>query len=88
MYHDGPATAYLSLAPGELADYEGDGEWFKIAAVGASDGMNWDYRSSLRLNQVSMSVSTAMLGLTIVAVEIHHTKNHTARQIPDACRAS
>jgi hypothetical protein len=52
MYHDGPATAYLSKAPGELEDYEGDGDWFKIAAVGASDGVNWDYRSVKRVNQV------------------------------------
>lgn len=52
MYHDGPATAYLSKAPGELNDYEGDGDWFKIAAVPASDGMNWDYRSAAMINVV------------------------------------
>jgi hypothetical protein len=28
MYHDGPATAYLSKAPGELNDYTGDGDWY------------------------------------------------------------
>ncbi|PVI01056.1 lytic polysaccharide monooxygenase [Periconia macrospinosa] len=42
IYHDGPATAYLSKAHGEPNDYAGDGEWFKIAAIGASDGLNWD----------------------------------------------
>jgi hypothetical protein len=30
MYHDGPATAYLSKAPGErqLNDYAGGGDWY------------------------------------------------------------
>jgi hypothetical protein len=28
MYHDGPATAYLSKAPGELNEYKGDGDWY------------------------------------------------------------
>lgn len=27
IYHDGPATAYMSKAPGELNDYTGDGDW-------------------------------------------------------------
>ncbi|ORY04387.1 glycosyl hydrolase family 61-domain-containing protein [Clohesyomyces aquaticus] len=52
IYHEGPATAYLSKAPGELADYEGDGDWFKIAAVGASDGMNWDVRQTANINKL------------------------------------
>ncbi|KAF1833489.1 hypothetical protein BDW02DRAFT_599068 [Decorospora gaudefroyi] len=43
IWHQGPATAYMSKAPGDLNDYEGDGDWFKIAAVGASDGLTWDY---------------------------------------------
>jgi len=33
MYHDGPATAYLSKAPGELADYEGDGDWLASSFI-------------------------------------------------------
>lgn len=33
LYHPGPATAWLSAAPGALKDYEGDGEWFKILSV-------------------------------------------------------
>ena len=52
IFHDGPATAYLSKAPGELMDYTGDGDWFKIAAVGASDGMYWDYSDKNQLNKV------------------------------------
>jgi len=55
LYHDGPATAYLSKAPGELAEYTGDGDWFKIAAVGASDGLNWDYSAAAAKNKVLYS---------------------------------
>jgi len=55
IYHPGPASAWMSKAPGELDTYEGDGEWFKIAAVGASDGINWDYGSKEHMNQVSIS---------------------------------
>ena len=40
--HQGPGQIYLSKAPGAIEDYEGDGEWFKIALSGASDGMHWD----------------------------------------------
>ena len=42
LYHTGPAQVFLSKAPGALEDYEGDGEWFKIALMGSSDGRNWD----------------------------------------------
>ncbi|KAF2866960.1 glycosyl hydrolase family 61-domain-containing protein [Massariosphaeria phaeospora] len=56
MYHDGPATAYLSKAPGDLDEYEGGGDWFKIAAVGASDGMNWDYRQANQVNQMNFTI--------------------------------
>ncbi|PVI00683.1 lytic polysaccharide monooxygenase [Periconia macrospinosa] len=33
LYHPGPATAWLSRAPGLLDEYEGDGDWFKILSV-------------------------------------------------------
>ncbi|KAF2676453.1 lytic polysaccharide monooxygenase, partial [Lentithecium fluviatile CBS 122367] len=33
LYHPGPATAWLSKAPGSLNDYTGDGEWVKILGV-------------------------------------------------------
>ncbi|KAH7395247.1 glycoside hydrolase [Phaeosphaeria sp. MPI-PUGE-AT-0046c] len=33
LYHPGPATAWLSAAPGAIGEYEGDGEWFKILSV-------------------------------------------------------
>jgi hypothetical protein len=32
----------MSKAPGEIEDYEGDGEWFKIGMSGSSDGLEWD----------------------------------------------
>jgi hypothetical protein len=55
QYHDGPATAYLSKAPDgvDLNDYEGQGEWFKIGAVGASDGIHWDYGRVNTVRKVS-----------------------------------
>ncbi|KAF2831422.1 hypothetical protein CC86DRAFT_463311 [Ophiobolus disseminans] len=59
MYHDGPATAYLSKAPGELNDYKGDGEWFKIAVVPASDGLHWDYRSDIKMNIMNFTIPAA-----------------------------
>ncbi|KAF2007487.1 lytic polysaccharide monooxygenase [Amniculicola lignicola CBS 123094] len=33
LYHPGPATAWLSAAPGGLNEYTGDGDWFKILSV-------------------------------------------------------
>ncbi|KAH7110100.1 glycoside hydrolase [Dendryphion nanum] len=33
LYHPGPATAWLSAAPGALNEYTGDGDWFKILSV-------------------------------------------------------
>lgn len=32
----------MSKAPGELEDYTGDGDWFKVATFGSSDGQYWD----------------------------------------------
>ncbi|KAF2827236.1 hypothetical protein CC86DRAFT_405374 [Ophiobolus disseminans] len=54
IYHSGPATAYMSKAPGDLNDYQGDGDWFKIAVVGASNGLNWDYGSTETQHTVSV----------------------------------
>ncbi|KAI8948135.1 endoglucanase II [Xylaria longipes] len=34
VYHQGPISIYMSKAPGAAADYEGDGEWFKIKDFG------------------------------------------------------
>lgn len=48
--HQGPGQAYMSLAPGALEDYEGDGEWFKIGTSGSSDGMYWDSNGKTEIN--------------------------------------
>lgn len=43
MYHPGAAQIYLSKSTTpDLASYKGDGEWFKIAHFGSSDGNHWD----------------------------------------------
>lgn len=53
LYHDGPAAAYLSMSTVEdLNEYKGDGTWFKIASIGASDGLKWDYAQ--KYNPASM----------------------------------
>jgi len=61
QYHDGPATAYLSKAPDgmDLNDYEGQGDWFKVGVVGASDGVHWDYGRVNTVREVSGLSSTA-----------------------------
>lgn len=88
MYHDGPATAYLSQAPGELNDYMGNGEWFKIAVVGAKDGMTWDYSNRYQINMVCTFLALCSVLELIFIVELHHTGDHASRQLSFACRAS
>ena len=56
--HDGPGQVYMSLAPGALEDYKGDGDWFKIATVGASDGQHWDTSGNPWKPSVSASGSS------------------------------
>jgi hypothetical protein len=88
MYHDGPATAYLSKAPdgiNDLNDYEGEGDWFKIGVVGASDGMHWDYG---RVNQVRGFLDVSFIFWLTIIVEIHHPEDYSSRQISHASRAS
>lgn len=34
LYHDGPIVAYLSKAPGDVREYDGSGDWFKIYELG------------------------------------------------------
>lgn len=41
LSHPGPALAYLSKTDGDLKTYAGDGDWFKIAEVGAANATNW-----------------------------------------------
>ncbi|KAL2881076.1 hypothetical protein SGCOL_003735 [Colletotrichum sp. CLE4] len=45
IQHPGPMQAYLSKAPGDVREYEGDGDWFKIFELGpksfSSEGIEW-----------------------------------------------
>ncbi|RYP04865.1 hypothetical protein DL764_004188 [Monosporascus ibericus] len=34
VYHQGPISLYMSKAPGNAADYDGSGDWFKIKDFG------------------------------------------------------
>ncbi|KNG84793.1 hypothetical protein ANOM_006703 [Aspergillus nomiae NRRL 13137] len=43
--HPGPMQVYLSKAPGDVRDFDGSGDWFKIYELGptsfGSDGIEW-----------------------------------------------
>ncbi|KAH6621145.1 glycosyl hydrolase family 61-domain-containing protein [Chaetomium sp. MPI-SDFR-AT-0129] len=34
IYHPGPVTIYLSKAPGDVREYDGSGDWFKVYQLG------------------------------------------------------
>ncbi|KAK7975463.1 hypothetical protein PG989_013926 [Apiospora arundinis] len=41
IYHPGPVTIHMSLAPsGKVAEYDGSGDWFKVYQLGTKDP--WD----------------------------------------------
>ncbi|KAK4219896.1 family 61 putative glycoside hydrolase [Rhypophila decipiens] len=40
IYHPGPVTIYLSKAPGDVRDYDGSGDWFKVYQLGTK--MPWN----------------------------------------------
>ncbi|KAK4252161.1 glycosyl hydrolase family 61-domain-containing protein [Corynascus novoguineensis] len=40
IYHPGPVIIYLSKAPGDVRDYDGSGDWFKVYELGTADP--WD----------------------------------------------
>lgn len=45
IFHDGPGQAYLSRAPNDdLANYDGKGDWFKVAYAGPSDDKTWSLK--------------------------------------------
>lgn len=51
MYHPGVAQLYLSKAEnGDLGEYKGDGNWFKIKNIGSSNGKTWDLLETYSLN--------------------------------------
>ncbi|KAI0176972.1 putative endoglucanase [Pestalotiopsis sp. NC0098] len=45
IQHPGPMQVYLSKAPGDVREYDGSGDWFKIWELGpqqfSSDGIEW-----------------------------------------------
>ncbi|KDN61911.1 putative fungal cellulose binding domain-containing protein [Colletotrichum sublineola] len=40
LQHPGPLTIHMSKAPGDVSDYDGSGDWFKVYQLGYQDG--WD----------------------------------------------
>ncbi|KAM7196860.1 Glycoside hydrolase [Naviculisporaceae sp. PSN 640] len=55
IYHNGPAQAYLSKftsspESADLTSYQGDGEWFKIASLGALNDTYWITRDKTGVN--------------------------------------
>jgi hypothetical protein len=54
IFHDGPGQVYLSKAPnGDVENYDGSGEWFKIAVAGAVNNTEWRL---FRQNQMLFTV--------------------------------
>lgn len=45
IQHPGPLQVYMSKAPGDVREYDGSGDWFKIYELGpekfSSDGIEW-----------------------------------------------
>ncbi|KAF2458214.1 cellulose-growth-specific protein [Lineolata rhizophorae] len=44
IFHPGPILAYMSKAPGDVTEYDGSGEWFKVSELGptfSSGQINW-----------------------------------------------
>lgn len=45
IQHPGPIQVYMSKAPGDVREYDGSGDWFKIYELGpesfSSDGITW-----------------------------------------------
>lgn len=45
VYHQGPTSVYISQAPGDVTEYQGDGKWAKIADIGpdfSGGAATWD----------------------------------------------
>ncbi|KAH7303768.1 fungal cellulose binding domain-containing protein [Stachybotrys elegans] len=42
LYHPGPVQIYMSKAPGDVRDYDGSGDWFKVYQLGHRDGSTAD----------------------------------------------
>ncbi|KAI0206993.1 glycoside hydrolase [Astrocystis sublimbata] len=42
IQHPGPLQIYLSKAPGDVRDYDGSGDWFKVYQIGHQDGSTAD----------------------------------------------
>ncbi len=40
MWHDGPAAVYMSKANGDVREYDGSGDWFKVAEIGLNLTVN------------------------------------------------
>jgi hypothetical protein len=51
IYHNGPGQAYLSKSSTpDLSSYEGDGNWYKIASIGAKNDTWWLTRGQVGMN--------------------------------------
>lgn len=51
IYHNGPGQAYLSRSTtDDTTAYEGDGDWFKVASLGARNATDWLTRDQTSIN--------------------------------------
>ncbi|KAF4922050.1 putative endo-beta-1,4-glucanase D [Colletotrichum viniferum] len=59
IQHPGPMQAYLSKAPGDVREYDGSGDWFKIFELGpktfSSEGIQWGaYDYLIRIEHIGV----------------------------------
>jgi hypothetical protein len=70
--HPGPGMIYMSKAPGSVADYKGDGDWFKVWESGPDNGpANVDVLGHLAEGEHVL----------------HHPQGPSRRRVPGSLRA-
>jgi hypothetical protein len=91
LYHPGPATAWLSKAPGNLDEYVGDGEWFKILSVVGrttqsvppNDDMVWKHQwgTYQATNVRNLVYTMKQFANILMIVDFRYSSTHTGREL-------
>lgn len=86
MGHPGPLTVYMSKAPGAIASYTGDGDWFKIMDAGvktfASQGQQLTWITD-GVTQVDFTIPTAIENGDYL-LRVEHIATHEAGRVGGA----
>ncbi|KAH8656692.1 glycoside hydrolase family 61 protein [Tricladium varicosporioides] len=81
--HEGPAQIYMSRAPNDdIENYQGDGEWFKIAYLGPSNDTNWsvEYQSDVNFT-IPLTTPPGKYLLRIEHIWPMHTKGYAQHYV-------